>query len=138
MVLDPSRHTDAGLGHMMADARPSPPAHQIVIRGVTFGRRPRIKAGAQIVQADFAASSSVIDVSVPPTKRAIAVQVDQVTGVGTVIKTGDYVDMVVGIPSERFPSTFSMASSGPSASGCSRWTSSPERRQATACSTAAA
>jgi Flp pilus assembly protein CpaB len=32
----------------------------------------------------------------PPTQRCLAVQVDQVSGVGTVIKTGDYVDMVVG------------------------------------------
>ncbi len=35
--------------------------------------------------------------------RAITVQVDQVTGVGTVIKTGDYVDMVVGIRADKFP-----------------------------------
>jgi Flp pilus assembly protein CpaB len=31
------------------------------------------------------------------------VEVDQVTGVGTVIKTGDYVDMVVLLPPEQFP-----------------------------------
>jgi Flp pilus assembly protein CpaB len=29
--------------------------------------------------------------------------VDQLTGVGTVIKTGDYVDMVVGLTAEKFP-----------------------------------
>ena len=33
----------------------------------------------------------------------MAVQVDQVTGVGTVIKTGDYVDMVVGFTGDKFP-----------------------------------
>ena len=33
----------------------------------------------------------------------MAVQVDQVTGVGTVIKTGDYVDMVVGLTGDKFP-----------------------------------
>ena len=33
----------------------------------------------------------------------MAVQVDQVTGVGTVIKTGDYVDMVVGFTAAQFP-----------------------------------
>ena len=39
----------------------------------------------------------------PAGQRAIAVQVDQVTGVGTVIKTGDYVDMVVGFTADKFP-----------------------------------
>ena len=39
----------------------------------------------------------------PPGLRAIAVQVDQVTGVGTVIKTGDYVDMVAGVTGDKFP-----------------------------------
>jgi pilus assembly protein CpaB len=46
---------------------------------------------------------TILDIEVPPGKRAITVQVDQVTGVGTVIKTGDYVDMVVGIRADKFP-----------------------------------
>ena len=33
----------------------------------------------------------------------MAVQVDQVSGVGTVIQTGDYVDMVVGLTGDKFP-----------------------------------
>jgi pilus assembly protein CpaB len=45
----------------------------------------------------------ILDITVPDTKRAIAVEVDQVTGVGTVIKTGDYVDMIVGFTADRFP-----------------------------------
>ncbi len=45
----------------------------------------------------------ILDIQVPPTKRAITVQVDQVTGVGTVIKTGDYVDMIVGFQADKFP-----------------------------------
>ena len=43
------------------------------------------------------------DIIVPAGLRAITVQVDQVTGVGTVIKAGDYVDMVVGIRADKFP-----------------------------------
>ena len=39
----------------------------------------------------------------PPGFVAIAVQVDQVTGVGTVIKTGDYVDLVMGVTGDKFP-----------------------------------
>ena len=35
--------------------------------------------------------------------RAISVQVDQVSGVGTLIKTGDYVDMLVGFTGDKFP-----------------------------------
>ena len=35
--------------------------------------------------------------------RCIAVQVDQVTGVGTVIKTGDYVDLVMALQADKFP-----------------------------------
>ena len=46
---------------------------------------------------------SVLNIEVPTGKRAMSVQVDQVSGVGTVIKTGDYVDMVVGIRADKFP-----------------------------------
>ena len=46
---------------------------------------------------------SILDIETPPGLRSIAVEVDQVTGVGTVIKTGDYVDMVVGFASDKFP-----------------------------------
>jgi pilus assembly protein CpaB len=45
----------------------------------------------------------VLQIDCPPTKRCMSVQVDQVTGVGTVIKTGDYVDMVVGFQADKFP-----------------------------------
>ena len=45
---------------------------------------------------------TIIDVQVPVGQRAIAVQVDQVSGVGTVIKTGDYVDVIVGLTEDKF------------------------------------
>ncbi len=48
-------------------------------------------------------AGQILDIRVPPGRRAITVQVDQVTGVGTVIKTGDYVDMVIGIRADKFP-----------------------------------
>jgi pilus assembly protein CpaB len=50
-----------------------------------------------------ATPGQILEIKVPPGRRAITVQVDQVTGVGTVIKTGDYVDMVVGIRADKFP-----------------------------------
>ncbi len=65
--------------------------------------RRAIPKDRQITGADFAASGSATIIEVPPTLRAISVQVDQVTGVGTLIKPGDYVDMVVGFTADKFP-----------------------------------
>ena len=65
--------------------------------------RVDIAAGAQITASMFSAGGSAIDINTPPTKRAISVQVDQVTGVGTLIKPGDYVDMLVGFTADKFP-----------------------------------
>jgi pilus assembly protein CpaB len=72
-----------------------------------LGKRVRqpVVAEAQLDATTFGETSqgTILDIEVPPTRRAITVQVDQVTGVGTVIKTGDYVDMVVGIRADKFP-----------------------------------
>jgi pilus assembly protein CpaB len=67
--------------------------------------RQNVVAGAEITSDTFGARAQgqCVDIAVPPTKRAITVQVDQVTGVGTVIQTGDFVDMVVLFPPEQFP-----------------------------------
>ena len=68
-----------------------------------IARKP-IPEGAHITPADFIDPGNIQGgVEVPPGSLAIAVQVDQVTGVGTVIKTGDYVDMVIGLTGDRFP-----------------------------------
>ncbi len=45
----------------------------------------------------------ITSIDCPPTLRCMAIQVDQLTGVGTVIKTGDYVDMIIGLQGEQFP-----------------------------------
>jgi pilus assembly protein CpaB len=66
--------------------------------------RRKITIDAQLEAADFNASSGGLrQIDVPPGQRAIAVQVDQVSGVGTIIRTGDYVDMVVGLTGDKFP-----------------------------------
>ncbi|HTG42395.1 MAG TPA: RcpC/CpaB family pilus assembly protein, partial [Methylomirabilota bacterium] len=65
-------------------------------------RRP-ITTGAQLEAADFIDTHSVTDIAVPAGKLAMAIQVDQVSGVGTLIKTGDYVDMIVGLTGDKFP-----------------------------------
>ena len=66
-------------------------------------RRP-ITTGAQLEAADFDTSGTGITrLEVPPGLRAMSVQVDQVSGVGTVINTGDYVDVLVGFTGDKFP-----------------------------------
>jgi pilus assembly protein CpaB len=66
-------------------------------------RRP-IGAGAQLEAADFDTSSTACGtIAVPAGLRAMAVQVDQVSGVGTVINAGDFVDAVVGFTGDKFP-----------------------------------
>src|SRR5919109_2138153 len=71
--------------------------------------RTNIVTGKQLTAADFTArgggtacAPEDIKLSIPE-NRAMAVQVDQVTGVGTVIRTGDYVDAVVGFTADKFP-----------------------------------
>jgi Flp pilus assembly protein CpaB len=63
-------------------------------------RRP-VTAGSQLERADFV--ENILGLVVPPGQRAMAVQVDSVSGVGTVIRTGDYVDMVIGLTGDTFP-----------------------------------
>ncbi|MES2211167.1 MAG: Flp pilus assembly protein CpaB [Chloroflexota bacterium] len=66
--------------------------------------RVSIKSGQQITAATFAEQSGA-NLQVPAGFTAIAVQVDQVSGVGTLIKTGDYVDIVAGVSTgeQKFP-----------------------------------
>jgi pilus assembly protein CpaB len=74
--------------------------------GLVVGKvtRRSIKTDSQLEVADFDTSTTGCGtIDVPPTLRAIAVQVDQVSGVGTVINTGDYVDLLVGFGTDKFP-----------------------------------
>jgi pilus assembly protein CpaB len=68
--------------------------------------RRKIITGAQLEAADFDTSTTgcgALDVPTGLGLRAIAIQVDQVSGVGTVINSGDYVDAVVGFTGDKFP-----------------------------------
>ena len=66
--------------------------------------RQPVAAGAQVTQTTLngGLSGTVIDVQTPAGQRAIAVRVDQISGVGTVIKTGDYVDAIFALSEEQF------------------------------------
>ena len=68
--------------------------------------RQPVAAGAQITATTLGQvpGGTVIDVHTPAGQRAIAVRVDQISGVGTVIKTGDYVDAIMSLSAEQFAS----------------------------------
>jgi len=68
--------------------------------------RQPVTAGGQITATTLngGATGTVIDVQTPAGLRAIAVRVDQTSGVGTVIKTGDYVDTLIALTEEQFAS----------------------------------
>lgn len=67
--------------------------------------RQQIGNGAQVTQAALGVTGGgvITDIDCPATFRCMAVQVDQLTGVGTVIKSGDFVDMIIGLQGDQFP-----------------------------------
>ena len=62
--------------------------------------RQSVIAGAQITNATLSAPTHI---EVPAGQRAMSVQVDAVSGVGTAIQAGDYVDLIVGLTGDAFP-----------------------------------
>ena len=67
--------------------------------------RQPIATGAQITPAflGITGTGQIVNIDCPATFRCMAIQVDQLTGVGTVIKSGDYVDMIIGLQGDAFP-----------------------------------
>jgi Flp pilus assembly protein CpaB len=69
--------------------------------------RADIPQGKQVTTADLGLNGvrgAITKVSTPKGLRAIAVQVDQLSGVGTVIDSGDWVDVVVSLSGDKlFP-----------------------------------
>jgi pilus assembly protein CpaB len=63
--------------------------------------RQQVTAGQQITSATLNTNQTKIDV--PPGQRAMSVQVDAVSGVGTAIQAGDYVDLILGLTGDAFP-----------------------------------
>jgi Flp pilus assembly protein CpaB len=68
--------------------------------------RQPVTAGAQITATTLngGVTGTVINIDTPAGLRAIAVRVDQTSGVGTIIKTGDYVDAIMALTEEQFAS----------------------------------
>jgi len=78
-----------------------PGAFQVASQVVGQIARQEVTSGEQITTATLSAVGQSI--TVPPGQRAMSVQVDVVSGVGTAIQTGDYVDMIVGLTGDAFP-----------------------------------
>jgi Flp pilus assembly protein CpaB len=57
-------------------------------------RRP-ILTGAQVRELDFDVDQATKILTVPPGKRAMAISVTELTGVGKLVHVGDYVDVVI-------------------------------------------
>ncbi len=57
--------------------------------------RTNVVEGKQLTAADFTSSQAPTTIDCPPTLRCMAITTDQHAGVGTLIRTGDYVDLVV-------------------------------------------
>jgi Flp pilus assembly protein CpaB len=70
-----------------------------------IARQP-VTAGGQITSTTLTGGTSgaLLDVDTPPGLRAISVRVDQTSGVGTIIKAGDYVDAIMSLTEEQFAS----------------------------------
>jgi Flp pilus assembly protein CpaB len=85
----------------LADA----PAGAIHLAASAIGRtvRTNVLTGQIILETTFTGTATAVDIQVPPGGRAFPLQVDQITGVGTLIKPGDYVDIVIGLTSSSFP-----------------------------------
>ena len=67
--------------------------------------RANVTTGQLITNAILGTNTStgIVDIDCPTTFVCMAVQVDQVSGVGTLTQAGDFVDMVVGFTADRFP-----------------------------------
>ncbi len=65
--------------------------------------REALTQGELVTTEIINGTSSITNIAVPAGKVGIAVQVDQVSGVGTLTKTGDYVDMVIALTGDKFP-----------------------------------
>jgi pilus assembly protein CpaB len=64
--------------------------------------RKAISAGAQVHASDFKVSNN-ITLNVPKGKRAFAIEVNELTGVGNLVNVGDNVDVMITLGAAAFP-----------------------------------
>jgi pilus assembly protein CpaB len=63
--------------------------------------RVALVAGAQVHSSDF--QNRAVALTVPTGKRAITIQVNELTGVGNLVDTGDNVDLLISLRGDAFP-----------------------------------
>jgi len=68
-----------------------------------IGKTTRVSlvAGAQVHSSDF--QNRAVPLTVPAGKRAMTIQVNELTGVGNLVDTGDTVDLVISLRGDAFP-----------------------------------
>ena len=80
--------------------------------------RSSVTAGQLITSTVLNSSGSIENIETPAGYVAISVQVDQVTGVGTIIKPGDFVDLISGFTTtEKVPLVVPNQSASPGTYG---------------------
>ena len=65
--------------------------------------RKSVTAGQAVTSTILTDSGGIGDLEVPKGFVAMSVQVDQTTGVGTIIKSGDFVDVISGFTGDKVP-----------------------------------
>jgi Flp pilus assembly protein CpaB len=79
--------------------------------------RTKVTAGQYISATVLNQNGSINNIEVPPGLVGIAVQVDQISGVGTIVKPGDFVDVVSGFTGpDNVPVVIPAASTAPGTS----------------------
>ena len=63
--------------------------------------RTALVAGQQVHSSDF--QNRAVPITVPPGRRAFAMTVNHLTGVGNLVDVGDYVDLVISLSGGAFP-----------------------------------
>jgi len=63
--------------------------------------RTAIVAGAQVHAGDF--QNRAVPLAVPAGKRAFAIQVNELTGVGNLLDVGDNIDLIISLRGDAFP-----------------------------------
>jgi Flp pilus assembly protein CpaB len=70
-------------------------------QGIGKTTRTAIVAGAQVHSSDF--QNRPVPLTVPTGRRAMAITVSQLTGVGNLIDVGDTIDLVISLRGDAFP-----------------------------------
>jgi pilus assembly protein CpaB len=63
--------------------------------------RKAIAAGGQVHSSDF--QNRAVPITVPTGRRAMAISVNQLTGVGNLLDVGDTVDLIISLRGDAFP-----------------------------------